>query len=135
MGKRKTEQRYLGRTQKVILEYLTLNGPKTSQQVGDDLYHQVSSAATTGTAKSKEVRRKWASRTLNILEKKGLVKFRIAPELKRGMPTKLWYDSEVKECPECKGALMTDSNYPNDLLCARCNKVFDAKTLEFVEDF
>lgn len=40
-----------------------------------------------------------------------------------------------KRCPDCNGGLVPDSDYPNDLLCGTCNKVFDARTLEFVEGF
>ena len=42
---------------------------------------------------------------------------------------------QVKICPECNSALVPDSDYPNDLLCVGCSKVFDAKTLKFVEAF
>lgn len=42
---------------------------------------------------------------------------------------------QVKICPECNGILDPDCDYPNDLICGECNKVFDAETLEFVEAF
>jgi hypothetical protein len=41
----------------------------------------------------------------------------------------------AKNCPECGGNLTEDSDYPKDLLCGHCNKVFDAATLEFVEAY
>jgi len=41
----------------------------------------------------------------------------------------------AKNCPECGGILTEDSDYPKDLLCGHCNKVFDATTLEFVEAY
>lgn len=44
-------------------------------------------------------------------------------------------NSSLPQCPECKGELVRDSEYPNDLLCGKCNKVFDAQTLKFVETF
>ena len=40
-----------------------------------------------------------------------------------------------KKCPECGNVLISDSEYPNDLLCGHCNKVFDGTTLKFVEVF
>lgn len=44
-------------------------------------------------------------------------------------------EPDQKKCPECHGDLEPDSDYPDDLLCGNCHKVFDAKTLEFVEAF
>ena len=44
-------------------------------------------------------------------------------------------DSIAKKCPSCGNDLVPDSEYPDDLLCGNCNKVFDRVTLEFVEAF
>jgi len=44
-------------------------------------------------------------------------------------------DISTKKCPECKGALFPDSEYPDDLLCGHCGKVFDSETLGFVGEF
>jgi hypothetical protein len=40
-----------------------------------------------------------------------------------------------QKCPVCKGDLEPDSDYPNDLLCGKCEKVFDRETMVFVESF
>jgi hypothetical protein len=125
----------LGPTEKIILDHVSLKGPITSQQTGDNLYAKVSSAATEGTAKSGEVRRLWASKALTRLEKKGFVKSRALPGSWRGNPKKIWYIPGPKKCPECGGDLAPDSDYPDDLICDKCKKVFDAETLEFIEDF
>lgn len=39
------------------------------------------------------------------------------------------------QCPSCGGELVPDSDYPDDLLCGKCLKVFDSKTLKFLESF
>lgn len=41
----------------------------------------------------------------------------------------------IRKCPVCGGPLEPDTDYPEDLLCGKCEKVFDAQTLEFVENF
>jgi hypothetical protein len=46
-----------------------------------------------------------------------------------------WTSYASRRCPICDSDLEPDSEYPDDLLCGNCNKVFDRETLVFVEVF
>jgi hypothetical protein len=71
----------LGTSQQAVLDYLKAKGPVTSQQVGDALYANTSSAAQYGggtghmggKATPEQVRRAWAGRLLGALREKDLV--------------------------------------------------------------
>lgn len=128
---------FLGNSQKAVLIHIKTHGPLTSQQIGDGVYAAVSSCAKSveGTHGSKAVRRTWAQRILNSLEIKGLLKFRYSKQINHGRLNKIWYLSDPSECPECKALLIQDCEYPDDLICGQCKKVFDRETLKFVEKF
>lgn len=46
-----------------------------------------------------------------------------------------WVLAGGPKCPVCGKNLEPDVEYPNDLLCERCCKVFDRGTLAFARDF
>lgn len=70
----------LGRSQKAAFDLLKMDGPSTTQFVGDQLYEKTSSCYTPGggygmggRASPSQIRKQWASKILNELAKKGLV--------------------------------------------------------------
>ena len=79
-----TEKR-LGPSQQAVYEWLQKHPYSTPQSVGDALYSVTSSCAKSadghmgGKATFEERRRAWATKMLNELLKKGLVKWRRCP--------------------------------------------------------